>query len=244
MVARGDLGVEIPLEQVPLAQKRIISEARFAGKPVITATDMLDSMRENPRPTRAEASDVANAIYDGTDAVMLSGETAVGKYPIESVRCMAAIALETEKQLRNLGRRHGEAQLLGTEEPVADPMARAAVELAQEVNAAAIVTPTLSGRTARLLARYRPWARIVALGPTPEVLQRMALGWGLTPVRSTPLTPGDDRLAAAVRDAFAAGAVHPGERVVVLAGHPVEGGTGYPTVRIVRVGEGGVSEEP
>ena len=243
MVARGDLGVEIPLAQVPIAQKQLIAEAKYAGKPVVTATDMLDSMRENPRPTRAEASDVANAIFDGTDAVMLSGETAVGKYPVEAVRCMAQIAAETEAHLRTVFRRPTDCAV-NAADPVADPIALAAVELAEETGSAAIVTPTLTGRTARVVARYRPWSRIVALGPTPEVLRGMALVWGVRPILMSELRAGDDRLTAAVRDSFLAGAVAAGERVVVLAGHPHEGGRGYPTVRVVRVGEGGSSEEP
>jgi pyruvate kinase len=244
MVARGDLGVEIPLAEVPIAQKRMIAEARYAGKPVVTATDMLDSMRESPRPTRAEASDVANAIFDGTDAVMLSGETAIGKYPVEAVRCMAQIAEVTEGHLRDTGRRGTSHHPGGPNVPVADPMAQAAVDLADEVGAAAVLTPTLTGRYARLIARHRPWARIVGLGPTPEVLRGMAPVWGVRPVLQSPLRPGDDRLAAAVRDAFAAGAVAAGERVVVLAGHPHEAGPGFPTLRVVRVGEGGASGEP
>jgi pyruvate kinase len=241
MVARGDLGVEIPLERVPNVQKMLIAEARAAGKPVITATDMLDSMRENPRPTRAEASDVANAIFDGTDAVMLSGETAVGRYPVEAVACMHRIAVETESHLEqcgvSLGSRLDRAGGI-------DSITHAACDLATEVGAAALVTPTLSGRTARMVARCRPWARVVAVAPTDGVLQRLAMVWGITPVRMTPAGSGGDRMATAVRDAFAAGTVAAGERAVVLAGHPIEGGPLYPTIRIVRVGEGGRCEEP
>jgi pyruvate kinase len=244
MVARGDLGVEIPLERVPLVQKQLIAEARAAGKPVITATDMLDSMRQSPRPTRAEASDVANAILDGTDAVMLSGETAVGKYPVEAVACMARIAEEAEQHLD--GDRDGfltpvMPRALGT---IEDAMARTACHLAHEAGATAIVTPTVSGRTARLLARYRPQARIVAPSSRPATLQRLAVVWGVRPVPMTALNPGDGRMVVAVRDAFAAGALTVGERVVVLALHPLEGEPMFPTVRVVRVGEGGASLEP
>ena len=171
MVARGDLGVEIPLERVPTVQKRLIAEARAAGKPVITATDMLDSMRENPRPTRAEASDVANAIYDGTDAVMLSGETAVGKYPVEAVTCMSRIAREAEAHLAELG--HTADELWLSRRTVDDHITHLAVELAAQVGADAIITPTLSGRTARLLARHRPQAAIIA--PAPP--KRSSGGW-------------------------------------------------------------------
>ena len=244
MVARGDLGVEMPLEQVPTIQKQLIAEARAAGKPVITATDMLDSMRNNPRPTRAEASDVANAIYDGTDAVMLSGETAVGSYPVESVRCMARIVEETELHLRDSGRSTPAPVFHRPGEEIDEAIASAACRLADEVGATALLTPTLTGRTPRLLARHRPRPLIVAPAPTPAVLRSMAVVWGLTPVAMAPLAAGSDRLAAAVRDAFAAGVVRPGDRVVVLAGHPTEGGLRFPTVRVVRVGEEGTALEP
>ncbi|HEY1186629.1 MAG TPA: pyruvate kinase [Gemmata sp.] len=242
MVARGDLGVELPLECVPTVQKMLIAEARAAGKPVITATDMLDSMRTNPRPTRAEASDVANAIFDGTDAVMLSGETAVGSYPVEAVACMHRIALETESHLVR-GRTPLVASFVAGDE-IDDSITLAACSLADEVNATAIVTPTLSGRTAKLTVRHRPRARVVAVAPTDAVLQRLALVWGITSVRMTPVGAGGDRMATAIRDAFHAGTVAAGERVVVLAGHPVAGGPRFPTVRVVRVGEGGTSSEP
>ncbi|HEY2784471.1 MAG TPA: pyruvate kinase [Fimbriiglobus sp.] len=244
MVARGDLGVEIPLERVPTVQKQLIAAARAVGKPVITATDMLDSMQKNLRPTRAEASDVANAIFDGTDAVMLSGETAVGLYPVESVACMSRIAEETESHLEQTGRVAALPEFLTPSRPIDDPLAQAACDLASEIGAAAIITPTLSGRTAGLLARYRPWARVVAPAPTAPVLRRMTMVWGIRPVPMQPLNPGDDRMLAAVRDAFAAGAVANGDRVVVLAGHPIEGGPRFPTVRVVRVGESGASQEP
>ncbi|QJW92798.1 pyruvate kinase [Frigoriglobus tundricola] len=241
MVARGDLGVELPLERVPSVQKMLIAEARAAGKPVITATDMLDSMRNNPRPTRAEASDVANAIYDGTDAVMLSGETAVGAYPVDAVTCMSRIAEETEAHIHLTRTAPPHAPV---NEDSDGPITLAACSLADEVNATAIVTPTLSGRTAKLAARYRPWARVIAVAPTDAVLQRLALVWGITPVRMTPVDTGGDRMATAVLDAFTAGTIRVGERVVVLAGHPIAGGPRFPTVRVVRVGEGGVSTEP
>jgi pyruvate kinase len=243
MVARGDLGVEIPLERVPMVQKMLIAEARSAGKPVITATDMLDSMRENPRPTRAEASDVANAIFDGTDAVMLSGETAIGHYPVEAVAYMHRIALETETHLAQTGAMT-QGGHNGTRDGIDDPITHAACSLAAEVNAAAIVTPTLSGRTARMVAGHRPWAQVVAVAPTNAVLQRLALVWGVVGVRMSPVVNRSDRLAAAVMDACRAGAVKAGERVVVLAGHPIEGGSRHPTLRVVRVGSGGMSEEP
>jgi len=243
MVARGDLGVEIPLERVPNVQKMLIAECRTAGKPVITATDMLDSMRLNPRPTRAEASDVANAIFDGTDAVMLSGETAVGRYPIDAVGCMHRIAVETEGHMERVGASLG-SHFIRPGHEIDDPITLAACNLAAEVGATAVVIPTLSGRTVKLVTRHRPWPRVIAVAPTDAVLRVLALVWGVTPVRMTPAGPGGDRVATAVKDAFAAGTVAPGERVIVLAGHPVEGGPNYPTIRVVRVGEGGTSVEP
>jgi pyruvate kinase len=241
MVARGDLGVEIPLERVPVVQKRLINLARIAGKPVITATDMLDSMRANPRPTRAEASDVANAIFDGTDAVMLSGETAVGTYPVEAVQCMARIACEVEPQseidpLRPLTLPKG---------PIDDHMTQLTCDLARDVGADAIITPTMSGRTARLVARHRPVAAIIAPSANEGVLRRMALIWGVQPVPlESPLPFGADRIEAAVRAAFYAGAIQEGQIAVVLAGHPNEGGERFPTIRLVRIGPGGISHDP
>jgi pyruvate kinase len=243
MVARGDLGVEIPLERVPTVQKEIISLARSAGKPVITATDMLDSMREHPRPTRAEASDVANAIYDGTDAVMLSGETAAGRYPVEAVGCMSRIAAEAEAHFGLVDQPKWEPGLASS--AVDDHITDLAVDLAGRVKADAIITPTLSGRTARLLARHRPSTAIVAPSPSQAVVRRMALVWGLQPVlMSTAQGTNDDRIGGAVAAAFAAGAVRVGALVVVLAGHPVEGGERLPSIRLLRVGDGGRATEP
>ena len=236
MVARGDLGVELPLEEVPAVQKKLIALARASGKPVVTATDMLDSMRKNPRPTRAEASDVANAIFDGTDAVMLSGETAVGDYPVEAVRCMDRIARAAEASAGT-----GKGPITMSD----DPMTHAAYDLARATGAAAIITPTLSGRTARLVARHRPKARIIAPTPSEEVRRQMSLIWGVQAVAMEPdLLPLTDRMGVAVKAAFLAGAVQAGQKAVVLAGHPVEGGPPLPTLRLVRVGEHGRSVEP
>ena len=244
MVARGDLGVEVPLERVPTVQKRLIALARAAGKPVVTATDMLDSMRENPRPTRAEAGDVANAVFDGTDAVMLSGETAVGKYPVEAVACMARIALEAEAHLRDFGPVGAVTELHFAAGTLDDHITSTVCALAREVAADAIIAPTLSGRTARMVARHRPIAAIVAPAPTEAVLRRMAIVWGLQPVLMPTTAPGADRIEAAVEAAFAAKAVEAGQRVIVVAGHPVEGGERLPTIRLLKVGADGRSAEP
>jgi pyruvate kinase len=181
MVARGDLGVEVPPEKVPAIQKHIIRRAADYRKPVITATQMLESMIENPRPTRAEASDVANAIYDGTDAVMLSAETAAGKYPVETVAMMAKIVLETEQQIRldpPVRSRHGRSVRLSVAETICECMAHSAEDL--ELAAIAIFTET--GSTARLLSKYRPEPPIFALSPYEKVIQRAMLLWGTYPI--------------------------------------------------------------
>ncbi len=240
MVARGDLGVEIPLERVPVLQKRVIAEARAHGKPVITATDMLDSMRNNPRPTRAEASDVANSVYDGTDAVMLSGETAVGNYPVEAVACMARIVRQAEADL------HGRAgSCVSVYSTLDDEFAGALCQLAESADAQALIVPTLTGRTARQVSRHRPRAAIIAPVPTAAARRQLALVWGVTPVPlRDDLVNGADRIDAAVRAASVAGVVSSGQRVLVLAGHPIEGGARLPTIRLVKVGAGGESIEP
>ena len=244
MVARGDLGVELPFETLPPIQKAIIAAARLAGKPVITATEMLESMTKNPRPTRAEVSDVANAVFDGTDAVMLSAETSVGEYPREAVQSMANIAEEAERAMRQTAGSYRPGGNLQPGDTIEDSLALAACQLAGEVDAAAIVTPSVTGRTARMLARYRPAARIVAPVPDAKVLRRLALVWGVEPVPMGPLKPGDGRMTASVRDACNAGVVRVGDRVVVLAGHPIEGEARMPTLRVVKVGEGGATVEP
>ncbi|MGL6073741.1 MAG: pyruvate kinase [Fimbriiglobus sp.] len=244
MVARGDLGVELPFEKLPPIQKMIIAAARLAGKPVITATEMLDSMTKNPRPTRAEVSDVANAVFDGTDAVMLSGETSVGDYPFEAVQSMAGIVEEAESSMRSTGSGFQTTHILRPTDIIEDSLALAACHLASEVHASAIITPTLSGRTARMLARYRPAAKIIAPVPNPQISRRLAVVWGVNAVPMMPLTKGDGRMVAAVRDAFNVGAIKVGDRVVVLAGHPIEGDPRMPTLRVVKVGEGGASLEP
>ncbi|MEO7987181.1 MAG: pyruvate kinase [Gemmatimonadales bacterium] len=240
MVARGDLGVEIPLEQVPHVQKQLITLARAAGKPVVTATDMLDSMRSNSRPTRAEVNDVANAVYDGTDALMLSAETAMGQYPVAALAWMGRIALEAEGHFWEQDR-----DVLVPDGSVHDHVTHLACALAREIRADAIVVPTSTGRAARLVARHRPRIPTVAPSSSEAVRRQLALTWGVWPVPLdvTP-EPDADRLALAVRSAFVHGAVRLGDRVVVVAEHVQAGGERFPTVRVVRVGEGGRSGEP
>lgn len=186
MVARGDLGVEIPLEQVPLLQKEIIKKANAAHIPVITATQMLESMVEHPRPTRAEASDVANAIFDGTDAVMLSGETASGKYPIEAAQMMARIIMAAESRPPVVG------SFPDQERSVPEAVSKAACQLASEMDAKAIVTSTLSGGAALRLSKYRPSMPILAFTPHPEIERRMNLYWGVSSHRMSMLKSSDD----------------------------------------------------
>ena len=216
MVARGDLGVEIGAADVPLAQKRIIALGLEAGKPVITATQMLETMIERPEPTRAEASDVANAILDGTSAVMLSGETAVGRYPIEAVQTMVKIALAVEPSLRYHDHRP-ELARLGSRY-IADVVGGAACDMAETLGVAAIVVPTVTGESAREVSKHRPRRPIVAASPTPGVLQQLALDWAVVPI---PLEPADavEELWAKATEAVArAGLAAPGDRVVITSG--------------------------
>jgi pyruvate kinase len=196
-------------------------------------------MRSRPRPTRAEASDVANAVYDGTDALMLSGETAVGHYPVEAVECMDRIARAAEADPAA-----AHDALAIPRGDVQDHASHLTCSLASDIGAQLIVAPTLSGRTPRLVARHRPRAPIVAPTTSQAVGRQLTLVWGVRPVPLEAPRPGEDRLEAAVRAAFAAGAAREGDRAVVLAGHAVEGGESFPTIRVVRVGAGGRSREP
>lgn len=231
MVARGDLGVETPLEKIPRVQKDLIRRSREAGKPVITATQMLRSMVDSPRPTRAEVTDVANAILDGTDAVMLSEETAVGKYPVESVAMMARIAREAEGIPSSCdGARPREIDPLPGSLPGA--VACAASSLAAGVRAAAIVTFTRSGSTARLVSRCRPEVPILALTPEERTRRQLALCWGVLPVLGEDLGRTDEMAAAALEAAKKAGLVRKGQTVVITAGVP----TGVPgTTNLIKV---------
>jgi pyruvate kinase len=219
MVARGDLGVEIPAEEVPLVQKEMIRKCNDAGKPVITATQMLDSMQRNPRPTRAEASDVANAIFDGSDAIMLSGETAAGKYPVEAVRTMDRIARTAETAIGYQEILHREAVKKQTSIP--DALSQAVANVAYDLDAAAIITSTESGHTARMVSKFRPKAPIVAVTPHDHVCRKLALIWGVLPLLAEAAETTDEMLDVAVRTAVNAGIVKRGELVVITAGVPV-----------------------
>ncbi|MBI3915288.1 MAG: pyruvate kinase [Chloroflexi bacterium] len=217
MVARGDLGVEAPPEQVPLYQKKIIQRANIAGKPVITATQMLESMIGQPRPTRAEASDVANAILDGTDAVMLSAETAIGKYPVESVQMMARIAETAEANLEFRDHlQSGDAAL-----SVTDAIGNATCEIAMQLAARAIITATFSGFTARMIARHRPPITIFAATSNDATLRRVALVWGVRGTLIKEPATMDEMIAVCIDAAKRAAIVKKGDWVVVTAGAPV-----------------------
>jgi len=218
MVARGDLGVEMAPEDVPSAQKRIIQAANRKGKLVITATQMLESMIHNPLPTRAEASDVANAIYDGTDAVMLSGETAVGEYPVESVALMDRIVHQAEENYDQWG--HG--QVLETDEhDDAVAIARAAKELAQDRDVEAIAVFTRTGRTAILMSKTRPCVPVLAFTPVEETYRRMALAWGVTPYRVPWADTMEEMIGHVETALLESGLVRQGGQVVVVSGFPV-----------------------
>ncbi|MFY9549836.1 MAG: pyruvate kinase, partial [Thermoanaerobaculia bacterium] len=217
MVARGDLGVAIPLATVPRVQKMLIEKANRAGKPVITATHMLRSMQDSPRPTRAEVTDVANAVLDGTDAVMLSEETAIGRFPVEAVAMMAAIAADAESSFPFDAWIHR----FETGGRLSDAVARAACTTAADVGAAAIVTYTQSGGTARRVSRYRPRAPILAPTPHAETSRQLALVWGVTPLRDQSQPAVDALIDGPIGAALAAARVQHGDPVVVTAGIPV-----------------------
>ncbi|PRR95027.1 pyruvate kinase [Bacillus atrophaeus] len=223
MVARGDLGVEIPAEEVPLVQKELIKKCNALGKPVITATQMLDSMQRNPRPTRAEASDVANAIFDGTDAIMLSGETAAGSYPVEAVQTMHRIASRSEEALNYkeiLSKRRGQVGMT-----ITDAIGQSVAHTAINLNAAAIVTPTESGHTARMISKYRPQAPIVAVTVNESISRKLALVFGVFPESGQNATSTDQMLDDAVQKSLNSGIVKHGDLIVITAGSVGESGT-------------------
>lgn len=224
MVARGDLGVEIPAEDVPLVQKQLIYKCNNAGKPVITATQMLDSMQRNPRPTRAEASDVANAIFDGTDAVMLSGETAAGLYPVESVQTMNNIALKAESALQH--KRILDERSKHVNMTITEAISQSVTHTAINLDVKAIIAPTESGYTARMISKYRPKQTIVAVTFNDRVNRQLALVWGVHPVQGKKTGSTDEMLDVAIKRGLASGVCKHGDRVLITAGVPVgESGT-------------------
>ena len=215
MVARGDLGVEVPYEELPEIQKMLIDKCRLAGKRCITATEMLESMISQPRPTRAEISDVANAVYDGTSAVMLSGETAAGKYPVQAVEAMARICLETEKHLQN---KYADEKFI-IQSP-ADALSHSACVLAEDIGAKAIVVCSRSGGTARLVSRFRPNIDIVGMTVEPMSYRKLDLSWGVIPVMSEEFDSMDVLFYHAKRAAIKLGLVKKGDRIVITGGNP------------------------
>ena len=217
MVARGDMGVEIPAERVPYIQKEIIRKCNEASKPVITATQMLDSMIRNPRPTRAEVTDVANAVYDGTDAVMLSGETAMGKYPVEALKMMAQIAEETEKHLDYSAYRQRSVSAENLRK-ISNAVCFSSVSTAHDLDAKAIVAPSISGFTAGLLSKYRPGVRIIGMSPSAVAVRQMQIMWGVTPFIAKRAESTDILIASSVDLLRQKGILESGDVVVVTAG--------------------------
>ena len=235
MVARGDLGVEMPAEEVPVIQKKIIKAANIAGKPVITATQMLESMISSPTPTRAEASDVTNSIFDGTDAVMLSGETAVGSYPLEAVRFLAKTARISEEALDY---ETILADGLRYRRPViTDAISYASCATAADLSAAAIITSTTSGSTARRVARYRPHTPIIAFSPIPATLRLMKLIRGVIPIPCAKAASLDEQIQDIIRRALQERLIDVGERVVITAGLPLHTAGTTNTLKVLRIDE-------
>ena len=219
MVARGDMGVEIPFEDIPQLQKIIIKKSLSAGKPVIIATQMLESMIKNPRPTRAEITDVANAIYDGTSAIMLSAETSVGDFPVLTVETMAKIASKTEMDINY--RRMLEHTYINITKNVTDAISYATCSIAHSLDASAIITITKSGHTSRMISRYRPSCKIIASTPLRKVYNQLALSWGVFPVMTPETETTDETFENAVKSAAAENMVSDGELVVITGGMPV-----------------------
>ena len=219
MIARGDLGIELPVERVPLVQKSIIKKCGIAGKPVITATQMLDSMIHNCQPTRAEVTDVANAILDGTDAIMLSGETAMGDFPTRAVKMMARIAMTTERSLHY--QRISRSRYAAVATSMTDAIGEAVVELAYDLNLSAIITSTATGGTARRVSKYRPKARIIAAATQTAVARQLTLSWGVIPISVPVCQTTDETIEHAIDAAKKAKLVKNGDTVVVTGGFPV-----------------------
>lgn len=233
MVARGDMGVEIPMEEVPIVQKQMIKKAEALGKHVITATQMLESMIKNPRPTRAEATDIANAIYDGTTAIMLSGESAAGLYPVEAVKTMAKIAERTEEDIDYNSRLRRRKDIDNIDTTTA--ISHATCTTAMDLKAAAIITVTISGFTAGMIARYKPSCPIIACSVSPRTCRQLNLAWGVTPIWIARESTAEDLFDEAVHAAEKEGYIKKGDKVVLTAGVPlgVSGRTNM--IRVVEV---------
>lgn len=236
MVARGDLGVQLPLDQIPLIQSDILDRASSAGRISVTATEMLESMTHSPRPTRAEVTDVANAVTGGTDAVMLSGETAIGEYPAQSVEAMARICLTIEEGTLSSRGKHP-VSFVDDKNYIASAVAQGATEIAKNVEAETIVAFTESGNTARLISKYRPEQRVVAFTPNPKTLNRMALYWGVVPHDLDRREYTDDEIALAARILREEGISRIGETVVMVAGVPPSRRASTNLVKVHRIGE-------
>lgn len=233
MVARGDLGVELPLAEVPTAQKKIIRTTVMNGRPVITATQMLATMEHNPKPTRAEASDVANAILDGTSAVMLSGETAVGRYPVTAVRTMATLALRAEASLGEYG--YLQKILPHPSNVVTEAVSQAAVGMAAHLNAAAIFSLTETGFTSRLISKHRPACPILAITSSKRVARRLSMNWGVTPILFEKGRSDETTIEFAIERAMEFGYVHSGDILVSTAGYREQAG-GTDLIRVITLG--------
>ncbi len=233
MVARGDMGVEIPMEEVPVLQKKMIKKAVSQGKHVITATQMLESMIKNPRPTRAEATDIANAIYDGTTAIMLSGESAAGLYPVEAVKTMARIAERAEQDIDYRGRMeksHDHARA-----DITEAISYATCTTAMDLNAAAVITVTMSGFTAEMISKYKPECPIIGCSVNPRVCRQMNLLYGVQPLLVQKEETADELFDASVRNAKKAGYIKSGDRVVITAGVPLGTPGRTNMIRVVEV---------
>lgn len=236
MVARGDLGVQLPTERIPLAQKAIIRVCRAAGKPVITATQMLDSMIVNPRPTRAELTDVSNAVFDGTDAVMLSGETAGGKYPVESVKMMALITRTTEVSDEYLSRMKLADSAYKPGNEIGHMVAHSAYKLSRNLGAKAIIVPTLHGNTARMIGGFRPEQIVIAVTPDKKVCRQLMIQWGISPILCEVADDSEMMIQNAVKHALDCGAVHLSDKVVMCAGIPISSPLMVNTIKVILVG--------
>lgn len=236
MIARGDLGVQLPTERIPLAQKAVIKVCRDQGKPVITATQMLDSMIVNPRPTRAELTDVSNAVFDGTDAVMLSGETASGKYPVEAVKTMALITRTTENSEEYQSRMKILDSSYKPGSEVGHAVAHSAYKLSRNICAKAIITPTLHGNTARIIGGFRPEQIVIAVTPDKKVCRQLMIQWGISPVLCKVADDSETMIQNAVKLALDSGAVNLSDKVVMCAGIPISSPLMINTIKVILVG--------